>query len=130
LSKKEFLKRAEAACEKQRESLVEEASNFINKRIGKGDTEADELALIGPMAKAVMVPTIEAEIAAVRKLGAPAGDEEQIEALLEAQQEAVEEVKELKSANSLEDVEKHFANATEMYAEYGFGACTNSPASR
>jgi hypothetical protein len=124
LDKAAFIKQASAACAKERKSLVNEATAYLEKPAVKKQPEGTAVA---NMARAVMVPTIEAEIAAVTKLGAPAGDEEQVEAMLAAQQVGVEEVKGLKQAKSLEDIEAHFRDATKLYEAYGFEACTNSP---
>jgi hypothetical protein len=121
LDKTEFVKKASAACQREREGLPEEASVYLSKHGSKGLSES---VVIANMAKAVMVPTIEAEIAAIRKLGAPAGDEEQIEAILAAQQKALDEVKGLKEAKSIEAILAHFGDANKMLKDYGFTACT------
>jgi hypothetical protein len=124
LDKAAFIKQASAACAKERKSLISEATAYLEKPAVKKQPEGIAFA---NMARAVMAPTIEAEIAAVTRLGAPAGDEEEVEAMLAAQQASVEEVKGLKQAKSLEDIEVHFRDATKLYEAYGFEACTNGP---
>lgn len=123
LSKQEYLKQASAACDRERKNLVQEVNSYLEKHSSDGQPEG---VLIANMARATMLPTIEAEIAAVRKLGAPEGDEEQIEEILAAQEAAVEKAKKLKNAPTLEDVESLFLKATDKYKAYGFVACTNS----
>lgn len=123
LDKREFVKRASDACSREREDLIEEVEAFAKKH---GEKDIPEDVLFTRMARQVMLPTIESEIDAVRKLGAPEGEEEEVEAILAAQQEAVEEARGQK-ASSYEDVEEHFVDATELYKAYGFTACMNSP---
>lgn len=123
LDKAAFLKKANAACSKEREKLIPAIEAYFKKYAAK----LPENVLIASMAKAAMVPTVEAEIAAVRKLGAPAGDEDEIATILAAQQKAVDQVKTLKKAPSLEAVEGRFHRATKMYEAYGFASCMNSP---
>jgi hypothetical protein len=123
LSKAEFIRQATAACNEEREGLVDEVTNYLSKQESK---ELPESVSLVNMARSVMLPTIEAEMAAVRGLGAPAGDEEEVEAMIGATLAAVDEVKELKKAKSLEEIENHFAGATQMFQDYGFEACINS----
>ena len=77
--------------------------------------------------RGVLLPTIETEIAKVAELGAPEGDEEQIEAILAARQEAVDEVAKLNDFDQAE-YESHFLDADKLTRAYGFVDfnCTNS----
>lgn len=124
LDKAEFIKQASAACARERKPLVNEAAAYLEKPAVEKQPNSTALA---NMSKAVVVPIIEAEIAAVRQLGAPEGDEEEVEAMLAAQQAGVEEVSGLQQAKSMEEVEAHFREATKLYEAYGFEACTNGP---
>ncbi|HET8863445.1 MAG TPA: hypothetical protein VFM94_09370 [Solirubrobacterales bacterium] len=123
LSQEEYVKQASAACEKIRKPLLKEVNAYLVKNDSK---KVKEGVLVANMSKAVLLPTIEAEIEAVRKLGAPDGDEEEIESILAAQEASVEEVKGVKEAATLEEIESHFIGASKMYQDYGFTACTNS----
>jgi hypothetical protein len=124
LSKAEFIKKATVACELERKNLVTEVTDFMSEGLKEGKNEK---ALIASMAKVVMVPTVEAEMDAIRTIGVPAGDEDEIEAILATEQGGIEEVKQLKSADDLEEIEDHFTEATKKFRAYGFEACTNSP---
>ena len=124
LDKPEFIKKASAVCMKEREGLVEEVDSYLKKHEPEGKPQG---LLFAQMVKAVLLPTIEAEVAAIRKLGAPSGDEEEVEAILAAQEQGVEEAKQLKRLESLEEVEGHFVVATERLFDYGFETCNNSP---
>jgi len=120
LSEEEFLKKANSACREERAGLVGEVAAFLREESQKG---AQGGALVAKVGKQKLVPTVEAEIEAVQKLGAPRGDEEQVEAMLTAQQAAIEEVKSLESAETLYDVERHFLAAGRELADYGLFAC-------
>lgn len=124
LGKAEYVKQASAACVKERDNLLAKVNAYLEKHDSKN---ADEGVVLAGMYKAVVLPTVEAEIAAVRKLGAPEGDEDEIEAILAAQQKAVDEARQIKSAKTLEELEDPFMPASKMYRDYGFTACTNSP---
>jgi len=123
LGKAAFIKKAEAACDAERGKLIPEIDAYFKKYGSK----LPEPVLIVKMLQATLVPIVEAEIADVRKLGAPAGDEEEIAAMLAAQQKAVERVKKMKRAPATEAVESNFVGATKLYRAYGFDACTSSP---
>lgn len=122
LSKDEYLERASAACNKERETFLLEVGEFMKRNRSKAKSEA---ALFTPMIKQVYLPKIEAEITAVRALGAPEGDEAEIEAILVAQQSAVDEVRGAKQLQNFDEIYPYFAEANQMYRDYGFKACTN-----
>lgn len=124
LDKQTFVKRANAICEKKRKSSIRKVGVYLEKHDTEGLPEA---VLISRAFNAGLVPTIEEEMASIRKLGAPEGDEEEIEAILAAQQAAVDEVKELKKVASTEAFEDHFSEAAEQYRAYGLAACAISP---
>lgn len=95
------------------------ASAYVAKQTAEGQPRPEAIAEMG---KAVMAPTIEREIAAIRRLGAPAGDEEEIEAILETEEE---EIKQLTEAKTVFQLVKRFSESSDMFKEYGFSACTN-----
>jgi hypothetical protein len=124
LSKPEYVKKASAACERVRASLLGEANAFIAKEAA---AKTPEPLILGNLGREVLGPNIEAEVAAVRELGAPEGDEAEIESILAAQEAALEKMKTVKKAVAMEELEDYFLPATKMYQAYGFTACTNSP---
>ncbi len=70
------------------------------------------------------MPVVEERIAAIRKLGAPAGDEEEVAAMLTGQEEGIEEVKRLKTFVEGDDLRKYFAQSTKTFEDYGLAACS------
>lgn len=123
LSKAEFVEQASAACNEERESLVEELEAYFKHHESDGIPEP---VLIANMVRTVILPTVEAEIGAVRAIGAPAGEEQQVEAILAAQQATVDKVKQQKSFKTLEESEAYFRPVSAKMRAYGFTACTNS----
>lgn len=122
LSKQAYIKKASAACRRRHQNLVGLASVYVSREEGK---DKDRPVVIADMGRAVMVPTIEGEIAAIRRLGAPAGDEGEIEAILEAEEEEIEEIKQLDEAKSVFQLVKRFDESSDMFKEYGFTSCAN-----
>jgi hypothetical protein len=120
LSKPAFIKEASAICAREGKGTIRQASVYLSKH---GSDGLPEGVLFANMVKKVMLPSIQAQIDEISKLGAPAGDEEQVEALLTAQQQAVDEVEQLKSVKSIEAVEQYFKKASPKYYDYGFSAC-------
>lgn len=117
LSQEEFAMQASAKCRRNRTGQLEEISAFI-----KEDPKQNETVKV--IFEEVLRPKIAAELEIIRSLGAPEGDEEEIEAILAAQESAVEEVRQLPEPESFEELEPYFEDATEMMREYGFTACT------
>lgn len=122
LAKDEFLERAEAACNRAKGGLLQKSGQYMEKHSSAGKPEAEVTA---GMIQAVLLPSIEKEIAAIRRLGAPEGDEETIEAALVAEEEAIEKVRRLDSVRSNEDFEKPFADSSRQLRDYGFESCTH-----
>jgi hypothetical protein len=122
LSKQAYVKKASAACRRRHEKLVNLALTYVNQREGGKKSRA---VVIADMGRALMAPTIEAEIAAIRKLGAPAGDEEKIAEILGLEEEEIEEIKQLPEAKSVFQLVKRFTDSSDMFKEYGFTACAN-----
>jgi hypothetical protein len=123
LSKDEYIKQASEACEVERGDLLPKIAAYTKKHESENLPKA---VLLAKMIKATLVPTVEAEIEAIRELGAPAGDEEKIERILEAQQAAADRLKKAKSLKSIEQAEEFFSQPTEMLHAYGFESCASS----
>jgi hypothetical protein len=120
LSKAEFVKQANAACLKPRETALQEVAAYSQKHRSEGLSDT----LLGRKAiKVVLLKTFEEEIAALRALGAPEGDEEEIDAMLAATQSALDEAKELPKTSSKE-VESYFGDADKKLRQYGLTGCT------
>lgn len=126
LSKDEFVKQASAACTRARKNITNESLGYLQQHEAKGDSRADEAASFASMVKVVILPIIENEIAEIEKLGAPSGDEDEIEAFLASEQKGMDEVAKLSRIVSRFQLERYFAPSAKIGRAYGLEACVNS----
>lgn len=118
LSKQEFIKQGNAVCkagESERTELFAEAQ----KEIKPGDTfdQKDKAELV----RTVLVEPYEKMIKGVEELGAPEGDEQQVEALLQAMEKATQKA-EADPARTIKTIIP-FAEANKAADEYGLTDC-------
>lgn len=117
LTKAEFTKQANAGCkehDQERNELFKEVSNEIDP---SEVTRADQEMLITD----VLLPPYEKDIENLQSLGAPAGDEQRVEEIIEAMEKAVEKV-EAKPLVALRN-SNQFAEANALAAKYGLDDC-------
>jgi len=119
LSKEEFIKRAGEACNRARQNTLPELSAYAEKH----DDVPQEQMLANAL-REVFVPVVEQEMAAIKRLGAPSGDEEEIEAILAAQQEGIDRAKRLKRVKSAAEFPGYFDAADEKLLDYGLAGCS------
>jgi hypothetical protein len=120
LSKSEFVKQANAICEKGKKESLEKMGAYVKKH--KGGSETANLELIGEAIQAVFIPQIQSQIDAVRALGAPAGDEEQVEGFLVALEEDAATARESSGTSAV--LAKSFKPSAELAHEYGLDGCS------
>jgi len=80
---------------------------------------------LAELGRRVLVPSVETEMEVIRRLGAPAGDEEKIEAIFAAEERAVAGVKSLKEAHEPFQVIHPFFPLGKMLEAYGITECAN-----
>jgi hypothetical protein len=117
LSKAQFVKQASAICqegEKERGKLVEE---FGQKAAGKKITVEDQEELV-----LAALPTYEKTTTGLSELGAPEKDEEKVAAIIEAREEAVENVESNPGTAVVGSIP--FKKANDLAKDYGLTACT------
>ena len=118
LSKGEFIKQANAVCkagENERTEIFAEAQ----KEIKPGDTfsKKDQAELV----RTVAVEPYEKMTKGIEELGAPEGDEKQVEELLEAMKKATQKA-EADPAQAIQTIIP-FAEANKAADEYGLSDC-------
>ncbi len=123
ISKAEFIKQATEICHREREDFITRLATYVQSHPNKGKSSSEFFA---DSMRAVLLPTIEKELAEIRELGAPAGDEAQIEAFLEAEQQGVNVAKKQKSIKGRFDLERHFVQGAKIAKAYGFPDCGNN----
>lgn len=119
ISKAEFIKQADAACQESQKAIQEDFSDYLEEHQDqKKATEQDYAELVAT----VFVPNAEAEVEAIRDLGVPSGDEKKVEALIAAREESIETATNDPQA-VINDGEKVFAPSRKLAAEYGLEVC-------
>lgn len=122
LSKAQFVKRASKACEEGLQSLPERAGEFSESQGPESASPSYEEGV-----KKVLLPILRASMDQIRKLGAPSGDVEEVEAIVSAQEQAIDEVAELEGFESVDDIAPSFGEARELMVAYGLKACAVTP---
>jgi hypothetical protein len=112
LSKPQFIKKANALCTQREQKVVQQAAAYQASHPKASSQEVIE---------AVLVPGLRTQIAEVRKLGAPAGDEQQVEAILVAKSEALDRIE----AEHLPQGQFHqvFTKSRNLSHAYGLQIC-------
>lgn len=89
LSKAEYLERANAICTRNEEKQLSRSSAYTADNPGQSEEE-----LLEGATDAVYVPTAEERIEELRGLGAPKGEEKQLEGVVTAYEDAIEAAEE------------------------------------
>lgn len=124
ISKAAFIKEVDAICSKGNErveadfTVYAKKTNFTPDKINKKVSEAEAAEL----ATTVLLPAVRQEAAAIRKLSVPSGDQERIEAMLDAIDEGIETTEKIPKA-VLEETSVGFGVASRLAKEYGFQVC-------
>jgi hypothetical protein len=122
LSHAEFAKKANAICVRERGDMLQRLESYVKQHASKEESNPE---LFADAARAVLLPTIETDLVKIRKLGAPAGDEARVEAILAAQQQAVDAASKRKSLSSRFPLEAYFKHAAGLARSYGLRSCVN-----
>lgn len=120
LSKSQFVERANKICVNGLKKVVAGLGSYTSKNASKKKGEEE---LNADAARAVIVPEIESQIDEIVALGAPGGDEEEVEAFLSAQQESLDSLKSAKRVSLTEELNKTFEEAGDLAVAYGISEC-------
>ena len=122
ISRAEFIKGANVACKKGEEQIQKTYIAFLKKHANvTNPTEADYAELVAT----VFVPNVEKEIAQLRALEAPSGDEDKVKAFIDARQESIQ-IAEDNPKMLLTEGSKVTAKSAQLAKEYGLESCGNS----
>lgn len=120
IAKPEFLRQANAICAKANQELVKTSEDFTKeKNLSESNQPTD--AQLGELTKLVM-PAINRQVEELRALGAPAGDEAEVDAILSAVEGAIEEGEQDPAAIYGADGGA-FARANQLAVDYGLNKC-------
>lgn len=120
LTKAEFLKQGNAVCAKGNKEIQEGFEEFEeeNGLQNKQPTKAQLTEVI----ETVVLPGVRSQVEGVEALGAPSGEEAEVEAVTDAASEALEKGEEDPAALASEKADP-FAEANELANEYGLVKC-------
>ena len=119
LSKAQYVKRANAICTRHRERRVKALDEYREEN--PEDSEEENFA--GSL-QSVYVPMMKEEIAELRELGAPKGDEQRIEKTWKSFEKWVEEAEDLEGAEPTKQFNKEVIRAGNLAGNYGMIECT------
>ena len=116
LSKVEFLREADRICFAS-ESRIEAAADDL--ATGRGRPDPDDVERV---AISIVVPALESEVRAIRAIGAPDGDERDVEAILAATEDGIAAI-EADPRGLLDGVPVSLRRAQRLAEAYGSRQC-------
>ena len=117
IAKAEFLYRGNEICRATVETLTEEGRETFSEAELKGTDAAGVPFVLG-----TYVPEFQAEVKRLRALGAPSGDEAQVDAILEAIEGIVEEAKQ-EPGRIVHQTVNRYEKPQELATRYGLDEC-------
>lgn len=122
LSKQQYVKQANAICTRSREKRFEELDAFREENPIEGENGQDEyLAAVLPE---IYAPSMSSMLSELRDLGAPKGDEKQVEAIIVAFEDWVDTAEDLEGDEPPSDFFNEVNRATTLAGTYGLTQCT------
>jgi hypothetical protein len=119
LTKAEFIKKADAICEEGNDSINTEVDEFAEEKGTTSEKMTKEQQ--EEFVEQVVAEDIRSQAEEIGDLGAPSGDEEQIEAMVEAVEDGADEIEE--EPKVLFGKANPLAEGTKLAKEYGLKVC-------
>jgi hypothetical protein len=121
LTKAEFLKQGNAICAKGNKEIGEGFEEFAKEHhfSKKKEPSSGELE---EAAEEILIPKVRQQIDGIRALGAPSGEEAEVEAILAAAEKGLKKGEE-DPAVMVEEGEGPFTEANKLSREYGLVKC-------
>lgn len=110
LTKAEFITQADAICKSGNDAL-----NAAPQPKSQADVEA--------FVTSTVVPNVQKQVDGVRDLGAPSGDEDQINAMLDSVQKGIDTLEADPSIVTQQGAEDPFADGNQKAKDYGLQEC-------
>jgi hypothetical protein len=123
LSKKAFIVKADAICQKGSERMQAELFKVLRKDKVNGKLKKPSLADNEKFIVTVLVPSLKREIAELKALGAPEGDEERVDAIVAALEEGLETAEGNPEAVAAGSSDMVFGIPSRLAGEYGLAVC-------
>jgi hypothetical protein len=121
LTKQQFITQADAICKQGNEEIEEGFESFaeqndIPKNQEPSNAQGKEIV------ETVIVPSVDSQAEGIRALSVPSGDEDEISAMLDSLDEAIEEAEEDPEALFTAKSDP-FAKPNELAQDYGLKTC-------
>jgi hypothetical protein len=116
LSKVEFLRQADEICHSTESQIEAAADDLVTNEDDPTPEEVEEVAI------GIVVPALESQVAAIGAIGAPEGDEEEVEAILDATEEGIAEI-EADPQSLLDGPPASLVEAEKLARGYGSQQC-------
>jgi hypothetical protein len=123
LTKKEFVREANRICTRTDDKLARASRQFFADAPRGEEAPPEEVEQFG---EKTVYPTIQDEIDRIRALGAPAGDEDQVEALLDAAQRGLDTLKDHPDQVPKGGAAPAFNEADKLAGNYGLDQCAGA----
>ncbi len=121
ITKKQLIAQGDAICKQGNEEIEEGFDRYAEENdIPKDQEPSDEQGV--EIVETVLVPNLTTQAELIRGLGAPEGDEEQVEELVDSLDEAIETAEDDPEALFNEDTDP-FGDVNGQAQEYGFSEC-------
>jgi putative heme degradation protein len=117
LTKAEFTNQADAICKKGNQEIDKAAKQVFTSK------QAPSKAQFEKLVNDTLIPNTQSQIDQIRDLNPPSADEDQVNALLEEAQSALDEVKQ--DPTVLQSNKDPFKKANQLANDYGLKACGN-----
>lgn len=121
LTKAQFVKRADKICDQQSVKISIALGAYLNKNVPRSGQ--NEEAIVADAVREILTPNVRSQIKEIRALGGPAGDEEQVEAILTAMQESVDSLDGRQRFSLEEDLGPAFQQEGKLARDYGLASC-------
>ncbi len=121
VTKTELIKQGDTICKQGNEEIEQGFEKYAKENnIPDGKEPSDEQGV--EIVETVIVPNLKTQSELIRGIGAPEGDEEQIEAMLDSLDTAIEKAEEDPESLFNEDTDP-FGDANQKAQAYGFSEC-------
>lgn len=121
LTKAEFIKQGDAICKEGNEEIEEGFEEYAEENdLPKNKEPSTEDGI--EVTETVILPNVQQQAEEIRELGAPEGDEDQVDELLTSLEDAVAEGEDDPEALFSGDTDP-FADVNQLANDYGFKVC-------
>lgn len=121
LTKQQFIAQADAICKQGNKEIEEGFESFAEENDIPKNQEPSK-AQGKEIVETVIVPSIDSQVEGIRELGFPSGDEDELSAMLDSLDEAVEEAEEDPEALFAAKSDP-FGKPNELAQDYGLKTC-------